>query len=118
MTVTAFYYVLYITMVRVQQNHFISLPNWIKEINQKENDFQLLYSLVPLIEKEYGVCLPKEEVSWIHLYILCNRPIDEIQHEKLFISVSINGLKSAMSQRIIFSSDKYDSWNRELLEAF
>ncbi|MDB7100564.1 MULTISPECIES: helix-turn-helix domain-containing protein [Enterococcus] len=118
MTVTAFYYVLYITMVRVQQNHFISLPNWIKEINQKENDFQLLYSLVPLIEKEYGVCLPKEEVSWIHLYILCNRPIDEIQHEKLFYERFNQWPEISNVAKNYFSSDKYDSWNRELLEAF
>jgi len=49
-TVSAFYYHLYITMVRVEQGRLVTLPDWLREIDYQEKDFQLLYSLQAIIK--------------------------------------------------------------------
>ncbi|OTP25522.1 helix-turn-helix domain-containing protein [Enterococcus mundtii] len=83
-TISAFYYHLYIAMVRVHQNHFVSLPEWLKASIYQEKDFQLLYSLQERIKEEYEIYLPKEEFAWIHLLIISKRTIHRVDQEQTF----------------------------------
>lgn len=83
-TVSAFYYQLYITMIRVQQRQFLSLPAWLKAIDYQEKDFQLLYSLRTRIKHEYVVDIPKEEFAWLHLSIIAKRTIHRVDQERTF----------------------------------
>ncbi|WP_438713384.1 helix-turn-helix domain-containing protein [Enterococcus sp. DIV0806c] len=83
-TISAFYYHLYIAMVRVHQNRFVSLPEWLKASIYQEKDFQLLYSLQERIKQEYEIYLPKEEFAWIHLSIISKRTIHRVDQEQTF----------------------------------
>lgn len=85
-TIKAFYYLLYITMERNQQGYKVSLPDKIFKLDISHNDFSLLYSIQPLIEKHYGIFLSEEEFSWIHLQLLSRRTINHRAWEEVFFS--------------------------------
>lgn len=85
-TITAFYYLLYITMERSRQGFHISLPPEIKDLDKQEEDFQLLISLQPFINRTYGIYLSEEEFSWIHLQLLSKRTIDRKDWEEVFFT--------------------------------
>ncbi|MBO0462089.1 MULTISPECIES: helix-turn-helix domain-containing protein [Enterococcus] len=83
--VNAFYYFLYISMIRNQQGHIISIPQSIKEIDISDaEDFLLLSELVPLIEKKYGISMHPDEVIWLFFVIVSKRPIDRVEQEAFF----------------------------------
>lgn len=83
-TISYFYYTLYITLERVRQGHKIVIDHELKTVNFEENDFKLLYSLESALESIVGFKLPKEEFSWIHLVLLCNRTINNLSEEITF----------------------------------
>ncbi|TPR55093.1 helix-turn-helix domain-containing protein [Enterococcus sp. OL5] len=83
-TVTAFYYLLYITMERNRQGLTVTLPEQLKTIDVQERDFQLLFSLQGAIEQRYGVCLSKEEFCWIHYQIISRRTLNRKDLEETF----------------------------------
>lgn len=83
-TVTAFYYLLYITMERSRQGFSISLPKQLKAIDYQERDFRLLFSLQGPIEDRYGVRLSKEEFCWVHYQVISRRTLNNITQEEAF----------------------------------
>lgn len=83
-TISAFYYILYITMERSRQGYNVSLPEELKEVAYREKDFKELFSFQSLIESKYGVFLSKEEFSWIHYQLLTRRTLDKNEMEDLF----------------------------------
>ena len=116
LSTSAFYSLLYITIVRVQQGRYVTVPKWLEEIVFKEKDLQFLLRLTPLIKKDYGVFLPKEEFVWLYLMLICTRPIDRLDQEERFLarfnhSPEINEI--AISY---FSDPRFDRWNRSVLE--
>ncbi len=85
-TVTGFYYCLYITMIRNKNGHIISLPSRIKEIDfSNEADFLLMSELIPLIKKEYGISIHQDEIIWLFLIVISKRKIDNVEHEGVFL---------------------------------
>lgn len=85
-TVTAFYYLLYITMERSRQGHPITVPQSLWESVSQEKDFQLLLGLQPFIENHYGQLLSEEEFAWIHLQLLSSRTINRLDWEAAFFN--------------------------------
>lgn len=83
-TISAFYYILYITMERSRQGHSIALPKKLKEIVSRENDFKRLFSFQSFIKENYGIFLTKEEFTWIHLQLLTRRTLDQADVETYF----------------------------------
>lgn len=83
-TITAFYYLLYITIERNRHGHHISLPETFFSTDRKEKDFQKLLDLQPLINSRYGVYLSEEELSWVHYQLLSRRTIDHLEMEEVF----------------------------------
>ena len=117
-TVSAFYYHLYITMVRVNQNQFVSLPDWLKTIDYQEKDFQLLYSLQARIHQEYEIYLPKEEFSWVHLSVIAKRTIHRVDQERVF-SQHFNcweGLEQVTSDYL--ADPFFAQWDTDTLRQF
>lgn len=85
MSAGAFFHHIYIAMVRSQNGHTILVPEKIKKLGfDKGKDFLTLLSLQPLIKKEYGVYLSKEEILWLHLVAVCQRTISFRNQEVLF----------------------------------
>ncbi|MGM0149145.1 helix-turn-helix domain-containing protein [Enterococcus sp. AZ162] len=117
-TVSAFYYHLYITMVRVKQHQFISLPKWLKNVDYQEKDFQLLYSLQARIHEEYEIYLPKEEFAWVHLSVISKRTIHRVNQEHTF-SQRFNqwdGLEQVVSDYL--SDPFFAQWDTDTLGEF
>ena len=117
-TVSAFYYQLYITMVRVQQGRMVTLPEWLREIDYHEKDFQLLYSLQAIIKKEYGIFLPKSEFSWLHLSVITKRTIHRSDKESVF-SHRFNQwpvIEQVVAEYL--SNPFFDHWDTETLKTF
>ncbi len=117
-TVSAFYYHLYITMVRVEQGRLVTLPDWLREIDYQEKDFQLLYSLQAIIKKEYGIFLPKSEFSWLHLSVITKRTIHRRDQEIVF-SQRFNRWPAI--ERLVaeyLSNPFFDQWETEMLKNF
>lgn len=83
-TVSAFYYLLYITMERSRQGLKITLPTQLKIIDYQERDFRLLYSLQEAIEQRYDVRVSKEEFCWLHYQVISRRTLDRKDQELLF----------------------------------
>lgn len=84
LTITGFYYILYITMERSHQGHKIVLPENLKKVVSRENDFRLLFLFQSFIRDNYGILLTKEEFIWIHLQILTRRTLDHAALELRF----------------------------------
>ena len=83
--VNAFYYCVYISMVRNQQGHIIILPQSIKGIKISDTeDFVLLSEIVPLIEENYGITLHPDELIWLFFVTVSQRTIDSVSHEVTF----------------------------------
>lgn len=83
--INAFYYFLYISMIRNQQGHIISLPQSIKKIKISDaKDFLLLSELIPLIDKNYGISMHPDELIWLFFIIVSKRPIDKVEREVSF----------------------------------
>lgn len=117
-TVSAFYYHLYITMVRVEQGRLVTIPDWLREIDYQEKDFQLLYSLQAIIKKEYGIFLPKSEFSWLHLSVITKRTIHRRDQEIVF-SQRFNRWPAI--ERLVaeyLSNPFFDEWETETLKNF
>ena len=85
-TVTAFYYLLYITMEKSGQGHPITVPQPLWESVSQEKDFQLLLELQPFIENHYGQLLSEEEFTWLHLQLLSSRTINRPDWEQVFFN--------------------------------
>ncbi|MBO1097900.1 PRD domain-containing protein [Enterococcus casseliflavus] len=118
LSISAFYSLLYLVVVRVQQEELISVPKWIQEQVYKEKDFELLELLVPIIEKDYGVTLPKEELAWLHLIIVSKRTINRLDQETLFLKRFNPWLNIAKVSTSYFSDPVFDRWDRKVLETF
>ncbi|NBA63741.1 helix-turn-helix domain-containing protein [Enterococcus mundtii] len=118
-TISAFYYHLYIMIVRVQQNQLVSLPSWLKKRNYQENDFQLLYSLQGVIKKEYGIYLTKEEFSWLHFRIITKRTIDRMDQEHFFTQ-RFNRWSSVIEPVVTdyLADPFFDRWDTNVLRTF
>ncbi|WP_195514580.1 helix-turn-helix domain-containing protein [Enterococcus sp. 1001283B150225_161107_E12] len=117
-TISAFYYQLYIAMVRVHQNHFMSLPEWVKVSIYQEKDFQLLYSLQERIKDEYEIYLSKEEFAWIHLSIISKRTIHRVDQEQTF-NQRFNRWKDLQFIVSDYLSDPFfEQWDTDTLEPF
>ncbi|WP_347082697.1 helix-turn-helix domain-containing protein [Enterococcus mundtii] len=118
LSISAFYSLLYLVVIRVQQGKTISVPKEIKERVYKEKDFELLTLLVPIIEKDYGVTLPKEELAWLHLIIVSKRTIDRLDQEILFLE-RFNLWPNMADVAVAYFSDPiFDRWDRKVLETF
>jgi AraC-like DNA-binding protein len=117
-TVSAFYYHLYITMVRVKQGQLVTIPDWLREIDYQENDFQLLYSLQAIIKKEYGVFLPKKEFSWIHLSVIAKRTIHRKDQEVVFSQRFNRCPKIEQVVADYLSNPFFDQWDTDTLKVF
>ncbi|MFW8667094.1 helix-turn-helix domain-containing protein [Enterococcus entomosocium] len=117
-TVSAFYYHLYITMVRVQQGQLVTLPDWLREIDYQEKDFQLLYALQKRIKKEYGVFLPKKEFSWLHLSIITRRTIHRREREAVFSQRFNQWPEIEQMVASYLSNPFFDQWDTETLKIF
>ncbi len=118
LSTSAFYSLLYITIVRVQQGYTIKVPKWLEEIVYQEKDLQFLLRLIPSIKKDYGVLLPKEEFVWLYLMLICTRPIDRLDQEMRFLerfnpATEVNDIAAHY-----FSDPRFDRWNRSVLETF
>lgn len=118
LSIGAFYSLLYLTMVRVQQKQFIMIPQWAQDLVYKERDFRLLELLVPLIEKEYGITLPKEELAWLHLMIISKRTIHRLDQEVLFLNRFDQWPELKNVSVSYFSLATFDQWSRDRLETF
>ncbi|WP_438713304.1 helix-turn-helix domain-containing protein [Enterococcus sp. DIV0806c] len=118
-TISAFYYYLYITMIRVQQNQYVSLPSWLKKRDYQENDFQLLYSLQAVIKKEYNIWLPIEEFSWLHLRIITKRTVERMDPENLFTQ-RFNRWPAAIELVVMdyFADPFFDKWDTVVLKQY
>lgn len=118
-TISAFYYYLYITMIRVQQKHYVSLPSWLKRKDYLENDFQLLYSLQYVINNEYGIWLPKEEFSWIHFCIITKRTVERMNPESFFTQ-RFNRWSAVIEPVVMdyFADPFFDQWDTVILKQF
>lgn len=118
LSTSAFYSLLYITIIRVQQGQYITVPKQLEAIVFQEKDFQFLLRLTSAIENEYGVSLPKEEFVWIYLMLICTRPIDRLDQELRFLE-RFNQEKEINEIAVNFFSDpRFDRWNRSVLETF
>lgn len=117
-TVSAFYYHLYITMIRVQHNHFVTVPKWLKAIDYQEKDFQLLYSLQDRINQDFEIHLPKEEFAWLHLSIIAKRTIDRSDQEITFVQRfnCWTGLEQVVSAYL--SDPFFEQWDTDILGHF
>lgn len=83
-TVTAFYYLLYITIERSRQGFLITLPETLTSIDYQEQDFRLLFTLQEPIEKRYGVRLSKEEFCWVYYQVIIRRTLHNTKQEQTF----------------------------------
>lgn len=83
-TISAFYYILYITMERNRRGYKVSMPNELNEVIFREKDFKTLCRFQSLIESKYGVFLSKDEFSWVHFQLLTRRPLDQAYLENIF----------------------------------
>jgi hypothetical protein len=105
-------------MVRVKQGQLVTIPDWLREIDYQENDFQLLYSLQAIIKKEYGVFLPKKEFSWIHLSVIAKRTIHRKDQEVVFLQ-RFN--QWPMVEQVVadyLSNPFFDQWDIDTLKVF
>ncbi|MBE9896487.1 HTH domain-containing protein [Enterococcus casseliflavus] len=116
LSTSAFYSLLYITIVRVQQGHPSTVPKWLEKIIFQEKDFQFLLRLIPSIKKDYCILLPKEEFVWLYLMLICTRTIDRLDQEKRFL-VRFNQSPEVQEIEVSYFSDpRFDRWNRSVLE--
>ncbi|MBO1097890.1 PRD domain-containing protein [Enterococcus casseliflavus] len=118
LSISAFYSLLYLVVVRVQQEELISVPKWIQDQVYKEKDFELLELLVPIIEKNYGVLLPKEELAWLHLIIISKRTINQLGKETLFLERFNPWPEMEVVSNAYFSDPVFARWDRQVLETF
>ncbi|ROY44011.1 HTH domain-containing protein [Enterococcus casseliflavus] len=118
LSIGAFYSLLYLTMLRVQQEQFISVPKWAQELVYKEADFQLLRALVPIIEKEYDIFLPEEELVWLHLIIVSRRTTNRLDQEQLFLARFNQWPEVEETAKAYFSEAFFEAWDRPCLETF
>lgn len=118
LSTSAFYSLLYILIVRVQQGQSVVVPRWLEEIAFQEKDIQFLMRLIPAIKKEYGVLLPKEEVAWLYLMLICTRPIDRLDQEIRFLARFNQSTEVKEIAVAYFFDPRFDRWNRSVLETF
>lgn len=116
LSISAFYSLLYISIVRVEQGHFISMPQWARDLVYKEKDFRLLKLLLPIIKREYGIVLPEDELVWLHLSIVSNRPVIRIDKEILFLERFNRWPQIKPAVKNYLSNSTFDRWNRMSLE--
>lgn len=117
-TISGFYYQLYITMVRVQQYHFISLPDWLLSVDYQEKDFHLFFSMQDMIKKEFGISLPKEELSWVHLWIISQRTTTSVSKELLFSKRFNNWPKIQKVVSDYLNEPFFIQWDTKVLAQF
>ncbi len=118
LTISAFYSLLYITIVRAQKEHYVSIPEWAKELVYQENDFKLLEILKEVIFKEYGVSLPKEELAWLHYMIICTRTINQYDREKTFLARFNFWTEVKPIVKAYFAGAEFKGWDQSLLEDY
>ncbi|MDF2534726.1 MAG: hypothetical protein K0R18_883 [Bacillales bacterium] len=118
LSIAAFYSLLYLTMVRVDQGKRVQVPQWAQDVVYQEQDFGLLVALVPRIKKEYGISLPKEELAWLYLVLASKRTTKLLSHEELFLARFNQWPEANRLAADYFSSSTFDSWDRPLLETF
>lgn len=83
-TPQSFYYTLYIAMVRSSQGNHVVIPKNLLNRVYLEPDFRVLLSRGKEIEKEFQLKLPKEELAWVFLNVICKRTVDRDDQEKVF----------------------------------
>lgn len=118
LSIGAFYSLLYLTMIRVQQGQFLAVPKWAQELVYKEADFQLLRLLVPIIERAYGIILPDEELVWLHLIIVSRRTTNRPDQERLFLTHFNQWPELEGAATAYFSEEFFEDWDRPHLETF
>lgn len=117
-TVSAFYYLLYITMVRVQQGQSVTLSDWLREIDYQQKDFQLLYTLQAILKKEYGIFLPKKEFSWLHLSVITKRTIHRKDQEAIFSQQFNQWPEIEKVVANYLANPFFNQWDTETLKIF
>lgn len=115
---SAFYFLLYVTMVRVQQKNRLSLPKWIKTIVSKEKDMALLLRFSRVIQKEYGVLLEEEELIWLYLMLISTRTIDRYDQEIKFLTRYNQWPALKELAAAYFSDPLFEEWDKTILEGF
>lgn len=83
-TPTSFLYSLYITLKRVENKSFISLPVQLVNIVYQDKDFDLLCSLSKDIEQNVNISIPKTELAWLYLESICKRTYNRKDLETKF----------------------------------
>lgn len=115
---SAFYFLLYVTMVRVQQKKRLSLPPWIKSIVSKETDMALLLRFSRVIHQEYGILLEEEELIWLYLMLIGTRTIDRYDQETCFLTRYNQWPAVKKLATEYFSDPLFDGWDKPILECF
>lgn len=83
-TPQSFYYTLYIAMVRSSQGNHVSIPENLLNRVYLEPDFRFLLSRGKEIEKSFQLDLPKEELAWVFLNLICQRTVEREDQERIF----------------------------------
>lgn len=115
---SGFYFLLYVTMVRVSQSRQINLPQWIQSIVTRDKDVVLLLRFSQVIYKEYGILLSEEEIIWLYLMLIGTRTINRLDQEVRFLLRYNQWPKIKELATEYFSDTIFDRWERPLLEGF
>lgn len=115
---SAFYFLLYITMVRVKQRKQITLPQWVQLIVSKEKDMEILLRFSYAIQQEYGILLGEAELIWLYLILISTRTINRFDQEIKFLARYNQWPKSTELAVEYFSNPIFDRWEKPLLEGY
>ncbi|EPH91056.1 HTH domain protein [Enterococcus faecalis 06-MB-DW-09] len=83
----SFFYILYITIKRVEHGNRVTIPKELQKIVFEEHDFLMFSPIGEIVERLYSVKLPKEELAWLYLVVVCKRTIDREDLEKTFFKL-------------------------------
>ncbi|MBO1121376.1 HTH domain-containing protein [Enterococcus casseliflavus] len=117
-SIAAFYSLLYLTMVRVKQEQLIKVPEWTKRLVYQDEDYQLFESLIPIIDREYGILLPKDELVWLYLMIVSKRTTSCLEYEQCFLLRFDQWPQTTAIVTDYFSNELFSQWDRPLLITF
>lgn len=115
---SAFYFLIYLVIMRAKQEQYVTVSASQKESVKKEEDFRLFSSLQSVLEEAFEVKIPEDELVWLYLILVNQRAMQAIEQEQLFIKrfnqwPLIQSLVGAY-----FSDPQFDRWDHEKLEGF
>lgn len=115
---SGFYFLVYLMMNRFQEGKKVTVCPLIVEQVEKEQDFDVLYSLKDAIADEFEVSIPKEEFIWLYLVLVTQRSMNRLEQERLFYMRFNQWPSTTAIAEKVFSDSQFEEWDQSLLKEF